>query len=769
MTGSPFPELRLLASLETAEAVAGNMEEAVRHEIGSIVGFSDPTPLPVSLADDCMFDIGTGPIWNTMEELMRAICIAFKALSDKFTGIAEVVAESVRQVVDSILQGIGAAVSQLVSSLSITLSNAVNAIAAKLREVVTAIISTLDSLVSGLVAKMRDMVNAIQDVVGAIFSKIGEVVDAILDKIKEGFSALLDAAALVINRVGDGVSFILNKLMAVLLDTLQRIGTGITQIVEPLVGAAEGGLARVRQVIEDIPTTLREMATDVQAFVGESIGGPLANVGDIIVTQVETFFGRLIDDLQVSPETILRDFLQGIGISDEMVDRFASATDKAMPRTPFMFLLGAIALVPLVAGPLLGAIISPITEELRQEVAQRVTPTLIPPGETLDAFIRGEMNEDRMRKELGEAGFSNERIDILVSTSRRLLDLGELFRWWLRGFIEEEELDHLLRMQRISPADIETLKLSAFPLPPVGDLIRMAVREVFSPEIRQRFGQDEGFPTEFAEYGAQQGISEFWAKAYWAAHWALPSPAQGFEMLHRKVIGADDLGTLLRALDVMPFWRDKLTAIAYHPLTRVDLRRMHKLGLLDEQQLQRRYEDLGFNAADAGMMVAFTLAYNEDEPPLEVGELEGLTRSTALGMYEDGIITREQAVEVLLALGFGEDGTELFLVQREMEIERANRQAEIGLVVDQARAGAITFEDAQDRLGEMGLEPAELAKAVSRLLREQERQTSIPPRGDLDKMLGANLIDEAAYIDALQRRGFTRFWAQNYLALMRAG
>ena len=52
-------------------------------------------------------------------------------------------------------------------------------------------------------------------------------------------------------------------------------------------------------------------------------------------------------------------------------------------------------------------------------------------------------------------------------------------------------------------------------------------------------------------------------------------------MLHRGVIDTAELDMLLRAQDVMPFWRDRLTAIAYRPLTRVDVRRMYKQGVLN--------------------------------------------------------------------------------------------------------------------------------------------------------------------------------------------
>lgn len=151
----------------------------------------------------------------------------------------------------------------------------------------------------------------------------------------------------------------------------------------------------------------------------------------------------------------------------------------------------------------------------------------------------------------------------------------------------------------------------AYQIPPVADIITMAVREAFTPDIARRFGQYEDLPTEFVEWVGKKGLNKDWAERYWAAHWSLPSPQQGFEMLHRGVIGEGDLNMLLRALDIMPFWRDKLIQIAYRPLSRVDVRRMFALGVLDVSGVRKAYTDIGYNEYNADLMTQFTIKYTE--------------------------------------------------------------------------------------------------------------------------------------------------------------
>jgi hypothetical protein len=183
----------------------------------------------------------------------------------------------------------------------------------------------------------------------------------------------------------------------------------------------------------------------------------------------------------------------------------------------------------------------------------------------------------------------------------------DIIAYQLRKEPELSSLSPELRKIGIHPDYFDLYKELAQIIPPVGDIITMAVREAFTPDIAARFGQYEDFPEPFAEWAAKKGLSKEWASRYWAAHWTLPSPQQGFEMLHRGVIDQDTLNMLLRALDIMPFWRDKLTQIAYNVLTRVDIRRMYQIGVLNEGDVETAYKEAGYNERDAKRLTDFTV------------------------------------------------------------------------------------------------------------------------------------------------------------------
>lgn len=220
----------------------------------------------------------------------------------------------------------------------------------------------------------------------------------------------------------------------------------------------------------------------------------------------------------------------------------------------------------------------------------------------------------------------------------------DIIAYLLRLDPDLSDLPERLRKIGIHPDYFDVYKTLAYPIPPVADIITMAVREAFTPAIAKRFGQYEDFPPDFEKYAAMKGISKEWAQRYWASHWSLPSPMQGYEMLHRGIINQDDLFMLMKALDIMPFWRDKLMQMSYRRLTRVDIRRMYKAGVITEAEVYENYLKHGYDKKNARDMTDFTVQW---ATPAHAS----ITRSDILTAYKNRMITRLEASELLEAMG----------------------------------------------------------------------------------------------------------------------
>jgi len=257
-------------------------------------------------------------------------------------------------------------------------------------------------------------------------------------------------------------------------------------------------------------------------------------------------------------------------------------------------------------------------------------------------------------------------------------------------------LNQELQRIGIHPQYTDVYKELAYQIPPVADIITMAVREAFTPAIAERFGQYEDFPEDLETYAGMKGLSKEWAERYWAAHWALPSPQQGFQMLHRGVIDTDELSMLLRAQDVMPFWRDRLTEIAYRPLTRVDVRRMYKQGVLNEKEVFESYLDQGYNDDNAERMAEFTVRQT-------LASLSKFTSSDIIKAFASRMISKGEALSLLRDIGIRPEDATYIISTAEYKRLWAFTDAQIAGVRNLFKKRVYDEDETRDKLARLNL------------------------------------------------------------------
>lgn len=236
----------------------------------------------------------------------------------------------------------------------------------------------------------------------------------------------------------------------------------------------------------------------------------------------------------------------------------------------------------------------------------------------------------------------------------------------------------------------------AYEIPPVADIITMAVREAFTPEIASRFGQYQDLPPEFVEWVGKKGLSSEWASRYWAAHWSLPSVQQGFEMLHRGIISQDDMYMLMRALDIMPYWRDRLIEMAYRPLTRVDVRRMFALGTLDEGGIQKAYTDLGYNEFNAGRMTDFTIRHTRQTQ-------SRFSSADVVNAYTKYLIGSGEASSILSDIGIRDSEISNIIQKARYKRNWATKTEQIDAIKNLYKKGKLSASQAIGELTKLNL------------------------------------------------------------------
>jgi len=362
---------------------------------------------------------------------------------------------------------------------------------------------------------------------------------------------------------------------------------------------------------------------------------------------------------------------------------------------------------------------------------------------------RGHLSTDEATKELIARGYDEDRANKILTSSLRLISPDMIRMLYLRGEIDEATHDKLLASHGFPDEHIQYAKKLYEIIPPVSDIITMAVREAFSPEIAERFGQYEDFPEEFAEWAAKQGLSREWAERYWAAHWALPSVMQGYEMLHRGIITEDELKMLMRALDIMPFWRDKLIQMSYSPFTRVDVRRMYRDGVIDREDVKRTYLDLGYDDWHAEKLTEWTITE-------ALSEERKLCRSLIEGLYKRRIFTREEAKEALIAVKYREEVAEAILAKVDYDIEYQYKNRIIAAVKKQYIRGIIDENQAITKLGRANLLATEIEQLIYEWQLEKEAQIRWLTPGEIKSLARKKIIGHDVFIDKMTQIGYTR-------------
>ena len=314
-------------------------------------------------------------------------------------------------------------------------------------------------------------------------------------------------------------------------------------------------------------------------------------------------------------------------------------------------------------------------------------------------------------------------------------------------------------------------------MPGVQDVVRFLVREVFSPELRVQLELDTDFPEESIPEFESAGVRGDTAKDYWAAHWQLPSTQLAFTMLHRGEITEDQLDLILRANDVLPLFREPIKAVAYSPLTRVDVRRMHAIGLItSKEELIKRYKDLGFSdqptednpISNAEMMANFTVEYNDrgDDQSLEVRDL---TRTQITSFLEKGLYTPDQAIAELEEIGYSPEDANTIARLTAVKVLDRKRDEEVKVIKARYDNATITLAEATAELDALDLTPIERDLITTQLERERQSKVRQPTFAQLTKFAKETLITTDDYFSELRELGYSDKWATLFVALIDRG
>lgn len=389
------------------------------------------------------------------------------------------------------------------------------------------------------------------------------------------------------------------------------------------------------------------------------------------------------------------------------------------------------------------------------QVIKRLMRPLISEDAARTLYIRGYISKDEYYALMRYQGYTKEQADLLLVLGYQPMTIDFYRECYLRGLITEKEHDRLLGRLGVTEKNIERLKQLYFYIPSPSDLVRMAVRDAWNDEAARRFGYDEDFPKEFAEWAQKQGMSPEWARRYWRAHWELPSPTMAYEMLHRGIITREELEILLKIADYPKFWRDKLIQLSYSPYTRVDVRRMYQLGILNRDQVKKAYMDLGYDEEHAENLTKFTVAGASEEE-------KDLTKTEILSGYRTKLLTAQETKEALMKLGYDEDEANFYIALEDYKLEKEAKNELLNWTKAEYTKGIIDANEVIKRLSAANFQAKEIDHYLAIWRPNKETRDKQPSVGDLKSFFKARVIDEATFREEMRNLGYSERYIDWY-------
>ena len=394
-------------------------------------------------------------------------------------------------------------------------------------------------------------------------------------------------------------------------------------------------------------------------------------------------------------------------------------------------------------------------------------------AELLRAYHKGTISKSELVDKMKYAGYSEGKTELLLDSYSDELSISEIILLFFRYRdlpgndygINNEWLNKRLLQAGVNPSVHKEMIEANRPVPTLQDIITFAIRDVFEPEQVALARLFEDLPDRYVQEAKKRGLSEEDAKFYWGAHWNLPGITQVYEMFHRLYEGSGavetftdkDMDIFFKLADIAPGFTQRLKAISYNPLTRVDIRRIYGMGIWGEgqtakQRLIHEYRQLGYTPANAGILADFTIgSYGSGR--------KKFTQSQITKFYTNrlwGNDSRTQAQTEFERLGYDSKSATLILDYIDLQEITAEEQSKIDTLKEQWISGAIESEaELHTKLIGVPVTEDKANKLFTAFERERLKRQTRLSRSEIDGLYNSGIIDETQYRKYLRDLGYT--------------
>lgn len=401
-----------------------------------------------------------------------------------------------------------------------------------------------------------------------------------------------------------------------------------------------------------------------------------------------------------------------------------------------------------------------------RKVNADLRPTMLSAGDFMRYLYLYPNRAAEVAPYLDQLGLEDEQQRIAFDAMRQVPQYTQILMLRNRDEIDDITAIDMFQQGGVSEGDAELLLKTRMFYPGPADIASLTGREAFEEESIKRFDLDADFDRIPKEVYEKAGMSEEVMRWYWIAHWQNPGINQVFRMLHRlrdptsdTYFSDEDMDIYFNLADITPAFRERLKAISYLPLTRVDTRRMYGMGVMDRDEVYNSYRDQGYDDANAQRLTDFTVKSAEfTDRDLSRGQIEKL--------YEYGELSYDEFIEALEATGYDNEEAYFLARLKIASMEEKRLKSFIDRAEWEYKRGLIDRSQVNMMLGVEGISAERIDDFIEQWDNENISDQTLPTKTDVIKWHAADIIDDRQAIELLQKRHYSAENIDRYLGLI---
>jgi hypothetical protein len=716
------------------------------------------------------------------------------AVKDGVTASAQAASDIAKDTADAVRTGIGGVVDKVVAGVG----SALSAIGGVLSDIASWVWNNLTDIFHKIVDNIGTILSDLKDVIVPLIQKVADVVDAVAKQVQQINDTLLQPIADIYNST---IKTVATLTTAIEKDLHDGLG-GILKIPTDIANGLSSLDASLQRTVEQLGATNREaINSDWKPMIGATVGAPLGTIGETLKGiqgsgPIKTTFDqvtRLPNECATGPITSWIE-----GLQNEI-----AASDSWWAKGLKIILDGLLSLEFVLAS------LEQKKECYAEEARRNLPTTKLNPGDALEAWRRKFIDADGLKLELSSKGYDGARQSILQAMEVFLADINMAVDWWYRGIIDDADLQDNMEQHGITAADQRAIKAASQNLFPPDLAAEMYLRQLIDADAldrvwqRARMSDQErsgrfntllrppntaetiraahlgalvggGFnigtyrgqaPQSYIDTAARERVTPEVANVLWRSQWYVPDVNTMIQLFFRGIRTLKELHSVMDYWGIPPELRDDLIE-AHRPLIPFrSIPNMVKKGVLSELDARKALEAHGFPEDVVLRLLKLADDTTSSTTAAQAQQLHGASLQAAKGLYLDGAITQAQYADILAQHNLTPEAVKLEVQFTDLTHAAAERKQTAQDIIDEALAGLLTIEDAQQQLAQANFTIEEQARYLAKLRSSAKKANKTPGEAELFKMLKAGIIDGDLYVSTLEAQGYSEDWANRLLEL----